>query len=49
MGDFGKHKALAQVTNVKHALMPIAHKHGFFWGGHFSRQDGMHFEIARLT
>jgi len=30
-------------------LVPIAHKHGFFWGGHFSRQDGMHFEIARLT
>lgn len=30
-------------------LVPLAHKHGFFWGGHFSgRQDGMHFEIAKL-
>jgi hypothetical protein len=27
-------------------LVPIAHKHGFYWGGHFSRQDGMHFEVA---
>jgi len=30
-------------------LVPIAHKHGFFWGGHFSRRDGMHFEIAVLN
>lgn len=30
-------------------LVPIAIKHGFFWGGHFStRPDGMHFELARL-
>lgn len=29
-------------------LVPIAHKHGFYWGGHFSRQDGMHFEIAQV-
>ena len=29
-------------------LVPIANKHGFYWGGHFSRQDGMHFEVAKL-
>ena len=29
-------------------LVPIAHDHGFYWGGHFTRQDGMHFELARL-
>ncbi len=30
-------------------LVPIAHQHGFYWGGHFSsRPDGMHFEIARI-
>ncbi len=29
-------------------LVPIAHRHGFFWGGHFTRLDGMHFEVARL-
>lgn len=29
-------------------LVPIAHEHGFYWGGHFSRCDGMHFEVARV-
>lgn len=30
-------------------LVPAANRHGFFWGGHFTRRkDGMHFEIARL-
>ena len=29
-------------------LVPIAHQHGFYWGGHFSRRDGMHFEVARV-
>ncbi|RRB07152.1 M15 family metallopeptidase [Larkinella rosea] len=29
-------------------LVPIANKHGFYWGGHFTRLDGMHFEIAQL-
>lgn len=31
------------------ALVPIAHKNGFYWGGHFSRTDGMHFEIAKIV
>lgn len=29
-------------------LIEIAHKYGFYWGGHFSRPDGMHFEIAKI-
>jgi len=29
-------------------LIPLAHKWGFYWGGHFQRRDGMHFEIAKL-
>lgn len=29
-------------------LVPIANSFGFYWGGHFSRQDGMHFELAVL-
>jgi hypothetical protein len=29
-------------------LVPIAHELGFYWGGHFSRADGMHFEVARV-
>jgi hypothetical protein len=28
--------------------VPIANEHGFYWGGHFSRRDGMHFEPAQL-
>lgn len=30
-------------------LVPIAHRWGFYWGGHFAgRPDGMHFEVARI-
>jgi peptidoglycan hydrolase-like protein with peptidoglycan-binding domain len=29
-------------------LVPFAHDLGFYWGGHFSRRDGMHFEVARV-
>ena len=27
-------------------LVPIAHKLGFYWGGHFKYRDGMHFELV---
>jgi hypothetical protein len=29
-------------------LVEIAHQNGFYWGGHFTRKDGMHFEVARI-
>lgn len=29
-------------------LVSIAHQFGFYWGGHFDRLDGMHFELAVL-
>ncbi|HET7539039.1 MAG TPA: M15 family metallopeptidase [Polyangiaceae bacterium] len=29
------------------ALVPIANQLGFYWGGHFVRRDGMHFELAK--
>lgn len=29
-------------------LVPIANEHGFYRGGHFSRRDGMHVELAQL-
>lgn len=29
-------------------LVPIAHRWGFYWGGHFTRPDGMHFELTRV-
>lgn len=28
-------------------LVPIANKLGFYWGGHFSYGDGMHFELVK--
>src|SRR5262245_4544700 len=30
-------------------LVPIANEHGFYWGGHFTRRDGMHFEVAQVA
>lgn len=29
-------------------LVKIAAEHGFFWGGYFSRKDGMHFEVYKI-
>jgi len=29
-------------------LVEIANENGFYWGGHFPRRDGMHFEIAKI-
>jgi hypothetical protein len=29
-------------------LIQLAHEFGFYWGGHFKRLDGMHFEIAKI-
>lgn len=29
-------------------LVQIANQHGFYWGGHFQRRDGMHFEVCKL-
>lgn len=40
--------ALAGRQGSVRELVPIAHELGFYWGGHFSRQDGMHFELARI-
>lgn len=39
--------ALGEKGSVRE-LVPLAHEFGFYWGGHFSRKDGMHFEIAKL-
>lgn len=30
-------------------LVSIANENGFYWGGHFSRKDGMHFEVAKIS
>ena len=30
-------------------LVALANKNGFYWGGHFTRKDGMHFEMAKIV
>lgn len=44
----GKTPALVGQTGSVRELVPIANKWGFYWGGHFSRPDGMHFEVAKI-
>lgn len=45
----GKTPALVGQTGSVRELVPIANKWGGYWGGHFSRPDGMHFEVARIV
>jgi D-alanyl-D-alanine dipeptidase len=40
--------ALAGQKGSVRELVQIANQHGFYWGGHFSRKDGMHFEVAQI-
>jgi peptidoglycan hydrolase-like protein with peptidoglycan-binding domain len=42
----GHRPALVGEKGSVRELVPIAHKWGFWWGGHFSTPDGMHFEVA---
>lgn len=43
----GRIPALVGDTGSVRELVPIANKHGFYWGGHYrTRKDGMHFEFA---
>ena len=44
----GHRPALVGEKGSVRELVPIAHKWGFWWGGHFSTPDGMHFEVAVL-
>lgn len=45
----GVQPALVGKTGSVRELVPVANEHGFYWGGHFSRKDGMHFEVAVLV
>ncbi len=44
----GQVPALVGEKGSVREMVAIANKNGFYWGGHFSRLDGMHFEIAKL-
>jgi len=43
---FGRTPAALGTTGSVRALVPTANERGFYWGGHFAKRDGMHFEIA---
>lgn len=45
----GARPALVGQTGCTRELVEIAVEHGFYWGGWFSRQDGMHFEVCKLV
>ncbi len=44
----GRTPALVGEKGSVRKLVKIANKWGFYWGGHFGRKDGMHFEVAKL-
>ena len=44
----GKQPALVGQKGSVRELVPLAYEYGFFWGGYFSRKDGMHFELAKI-
>lgn len=46
--QLGHRPALRGEPGSVRELVPRANQLGFYWGGHFSRRDGMHFEVARL-
>jgi len=45
---FGNMPAIAGRRGSVRELSQSANSLGIFWGGHFTKRDGMHFEIAKL-
>lgn len=43
---YGRRPAKNGETGSVYDLVAIAHEHGFYWGGHFCKLDGMHFEAS---
>ncbi|SEW45190.1 D-alanyl-D-alanine carboxypeptidase [Chitinophaga sp. YR573] len=46
---FGKEPAQMGQTGCLRELVAIANQQGFFWGGHFGKKDGMHFELGKVV
>lgn len=46
--ELGSTPAAAGKANSVRELVPLAIDFGFYWGGWFSRSDGMHFELRRI-
>lgn len=48
LNRLGAEPALMGEKGCVRELVALANQNGFYWGGHFTRRDGMHFEIAKL-
>lgn len=46
--SLGSEPALVGQKGCTRELVEIAAQHGFYWGGHFTTKDGMHFEVAKI-
>ncbi len=46
--ELGRVPAAAGTPNSVRELVALAVRFGFYWGGWFSRSDGMHFEVNRV-
>jgi hypothetical protein len=46
--QLGVTPALVGQKGCVRELVEIANQNGFYWGGHFRKLDGMHFDIAKL-
>jgi len=46
---FGKEPAQMGQAGCVRELVAIANQQGFFWGGHFGKKDGMHFELGKVV
>jgi hypothetical protein len=44
----GKYPAGPGQRGCLYKLVPSMYKWGFYWGGHFSRRDGMHAEVYKI-
>ena len=44
----GARPALVGQKGCVRELVEIANRNGFYWGGHFTRLDGMHWEVAKI-
>jgi hypothetical protein len=42
LDDYGDGKVQYGLT----LIAPIFNKHGWYWGAHFSKEDGMHFDVS---
>ena len=46
--DYVGSSARGAIKGCVRELIRMANESGFYWGGHFNRLDGVHFEVAQV-